>query len=241
MCEFAINASINDSTGFALFELNHGYMPAIMTQVKSDAETPPGIKAFAHQALQNIAAAHDSIIASRVFQRHYANTRRRDEPKINENDLVYLSTKNLSLPKGRVGKLLLHFIGPYRVVQAKPETSSYELDLPDELVKHRIHPVFHVNRLRPHQPNDDAMFPNRTSPDVYDFGTPDMEWLVEDIIGHHWEGQKLTFQVRWNLGDTTWEPMSSCKELAALDRYLALMGVDNPKALPKQAARRAQT
>jgi hypothetical protein len=189
MCEFAINTSINDSTGFALFELNQGFMPAMITQVKSDADTPPGIKVFAQQALQNIAAAHDSLIASRVFQRHYVNTHRHEEPKIDKGDLVYLLMKNLSLLKGRIGKLLSRFIGPYCVVQTKPETSSYELELPEQLVKCRIYPMFHVNLLRPHQPNNDILFPNRTSSDAYDFGAPEeLEWLVDEIIGHHWEG-----------------------------------------------------
>jgi hypothetical protein len=83
------------------------------------------------------------------------------------------------------------------------------------------------------------MFPNRTSAEAYDFGAPDgTEWFVEEILGHRWDGRKLEFHVRWNLGDTTWEPLASCKELEALDRYLALMGMDDPKALSKKEARK---
>jgi hypothetical protein len=97
--------------------------------------------------------------------------------------------------------------------------------------------VFHINLLRPHYPNDDVIFPNRAHVDAYDFGAPDnSEWSVNEIVGHHWDGRKLEFHVRWNLGDTTWEPYASCKELEALDQYLALMAVDNPKVLPKKVA-----
>lgn len=241
MVEFAINSSINSTTGYAPFELNYAYMPTMINQVSVDQGSSPGVKAFAQQALYNIAAAHDAIIASRVFQRHYANARRRPELKINEDDLVYLSTKNLSLPKGRVSKLLPKYIGPYKVVRAMPETSNYDIELPEELVKRRIHPRFHVSLLKPHHANDDALFPNRTSVEAYDFGAPnDAEWYVDEITAHRWDGRKVEFQVHWNLGDTTWEPFDNCKQLKALDEYLALQGVSDWKALSRKTKSQAQ-
>jgi len=44
------------------------------------------------------------------------------------------------------------------------------------------------------------------------------------------------FLVLWNLGDTTWEPYSKCKDLEALDRYLELLGIDSKdwKKLPRK-------
>ena len=235
MMEFAINSAINASTGYAPFDLNYAYMPSMIKEISLDPPAPPGVRAFAAQALYNIKAAHDAIIASRVFHRHYANTRRREDPEINEGDLVYLSTKNLSLPKARASKLLPRYVGPYKIVKAYPRTSTYEVELPPELVKRRVHPVFHVSLLRPYQANDDAMFPNRTSIEPYDFGAPeDTEWYVDEITAHKWDGKKLLLQVQWNLGDTTWEPIANCKELEALDRYLELLGIDNWRQLPQR-------
>jgi hypothetical protein len=71
------------------------------------------------------------------------------------------------------------------------------------------------------------MFLNRIQPEPYDFGTPDdQEWFVEELIGHRWtEDDNPEFEVRWSLGDTTWEPLSSCKDLKALDQYLELQGI----------------
>jgi hypothetical protein len=37
------------------------------------------------------------------------------------------------------------------------------------------------------------------------------EWYVDEIQSHHWNKSVLEFQVRWNLGDTTWEPLTSWK------------------------------
>ena len=63
------------------------------------------------------------------------------------------------------------------------------------------------------------MFPNRVQPEPYDFGAlDDQEWFIDDLMGHCWvNGKDLEFEVRWSLGDTTWEPLSSCKDLEALD------------------------
>jgi hypothetical protein len=62
------------------------------------------------------------------------------------------------------------------------------------------------------------MMPCFPSVDTYSFSTPDdAEWIVHKLDSHHWDGKKLEFQVHWNAGKTTWEPLELCKELAALD------------------------
>ncbi len=61
----------------------------------------------------------------------------------------------------------------------------------------------------------------------YDFGaTDEPEWFVDDILAHCWVSlTSLELQVCWTLGDVTWEPLSQCKDLEALDTYLELRGV----------------
>ena len=101
---------------------------------------------------------------------------------------MYLSTKNLNLPKGRAKKLCLKFVGPWKVNKAWPETSTYELELPTALRERRIHPVFHVSLLRPYNASNDTLFPNRIQPEPYDFGAmDDQEWFVDEILSHRWE------------------------------------------------------
>ena len=69
----------------------------------------------------------------------------------------------------------------------------------------------------------------------YDFSQDnEQEWLVEEITSHFWTSLKeLELEVRWKLGDTTWEPLTACKDLEALDLYLELRGVAHPCDLPK--------
>ena len=238
--EFAINASISESTGFAPFELDGTYMPMMIRQLPESNTAPLGMRTFAQQVLQNLAAAHEAIIVNHVFQQHYANAHRHQEHTIKQGDLVYLSTKNLSLPKGRASKLMPKYVGPYKVLQAYPETSNYTLELLSELIRRRVHPKFHVILLRPHEPNNNTLFPNKVLVDAYNFGAPDdAEWIVDELDSHQWSGKNLEFQVRWNAGETTWEPLELCKELTALDRYLTLMGMKHWKWLPRKAATRA--
>lgn len=85
--------------------------------------------------------------------------------------------------------------------------------------------------------NDDVLFPHREAHTYYNFGTPDdQEWLVDDILAHKWDKNKLSFQVHWNMGDTTWESYETCKDLQVLDDYLHLIGVDNHRDLPRKNA-----
>ncbi|PBK60272.1 hypothetical protein ARMSODRAFT_857659, partial [Armillaria solidipes] len=89
-----INASVSQTTRFAPFELNGGYLPSMLREFREKDQPPPGIKKFASQTLAILAEAHDTIIKSHVFQTHHTNKKRSSEPPIQEGDLVYLSTCN---------------------------------------------------------------------------------------------------------------------------------------------------
>lgn len=234
LAEFALNSSINSSTGFAPFELNYGYMPRLVPFPTADIKYP-GVREFAQRARANLEIAHDAIIEARVAATFQANKHRAVEIPFKVNDMVYLSTANLNLPKSRAKKLAPKFIGPFRVTESFPLTSNYVLDLSDELKARRIHPRFHASLLRPFQPNDDGIFPSRESKHFYDFGMPDDdEWLVDEIIGHQFINNTIQFNVRWTAGDHTWEDWDVVRSLEAVDNYFSLMGVKRWQELPNR-------
>ncbi len=75
------------------------------------------------------------LIESHVNQTHNTNQNRQQEPDFVKGNMVHLSTKNLSIPKGQARKLVPKYIGPYKVVGANMETSSYTLELPPDLIE----------------------------------------------------------------------------------------------------------
>ena len=79
------------------------------------------------------------------------------------------------------------------------------------------------------------MFPKGDTKVYYDFGNnKDQEWLIEEILALKWTNNDLELQVKWMLGDITWELLSSCKDLEALealDAYLELRGAKAPRDL----------
>jgi hypothetical protein len=198
MVEFAINSSVSASTRYAPFKLNYGYMPQIMKEFRKPKTTSRGIQEFTSQALKNVAAAHDVIIESRTFQTFHANQKRGEDPPLTKGDLVYLSTRNLNLPKNRTKKLCPKFIGPCKVSRANLDTSNYILELPTPLQNCRIHLTYHISHLKLYHASNNSIFPNRTQPEPYDFGiADDHEWFMDEIIGHQWKGKKVEYEVRW--------------------------------------------
>ena len=58
-------------------------------------------------------AAHDAIIADHVQQMFHANNKCCASDEYHVGDHMYLSTQNLTLPKGRARKLVPKYIKPY--------------------------------------------------------------------------------------------------------------------------------
>ena len=166
---------------------------------------------------------HNTILEHRIEQTHYSNKHRKPGVEYQINDLVCLSTKNLTLPKHRAQKLMPKFIGPYKILKVMNKSSNITLQLRQEFKNREINPTFHTSLVQPYIKNNDIVFPKRDIKVYYDFGNDeDQEWLVEEILAHKWTNNDLELQVKWMLGDITWEPLSSCKDLEALDIYLEL-------------------
>lgn len=149
-------------------------------------------------------------------------------------DLIFLSTENLSLLKGRAHKLTPKYLGPYKVLKADHLSLTYKIELPPDLKARWIHDTFHEKVLKPHIKNDPKLFPKCKTCVHYNVGNePDQEWVVSSIEDHKWSPM-LMFKVRWELGDLTWEPLDVVEDLEALDDYLELEGIQEPADLQRK-------
>ena len=133
--------------------MNYGRLPRTMIWDSPGPTEYPGVRAYAMKMKHTVMAVHDSIIAARVKQTKDANKRRRPCP-LQKGDLVYISTKNISFPRGLARKFLPKFIGPYLVLEDF-RNNSFQIDLPDQMKQRGIHDVFHSSYLRIHVPNND--------------------------------------------------------------------------------------
>jgi len=188
------------------------------------------VRNFAQQRKFAIITAHDSILATRVKQTCDANKHRHLAP-FQESDLVYISTKNISFPKGLARKLIPKYIGPYKVLKDF-KNQSFRIELPPHLKQRGVHDVFHASLLRIHIPNDDCLFPGRLFTQLNAGNENESEWAVDKIISHSGSSQDAIFEVLWKAGDITWLPYLQIEYLNALKVYLDLQGVENINVLP---------
>jgi len=232
--EWAMNAARSETTGFSPFFLNYGYRPRPLLWNNAGKDEYPGVHAFAQKMKDAIMKAHDAILEKRVKQTRLANKSRK--PAVfSEGDNVYLSTKNLKLPKGKSRKLVPKYIGPYKIAKELVMGTTYRLELPAELKARGIHNAFHASLLRIHVPNCDTRFPGRQFDQLAAFGAADEEWEVQKIANHSGVGEDALFELEWTNGEVTWEPYNRVKDLEAFLEYLEAMGVSDAAKLPKGA------
>ena len=155
--EFVINSARSASMGYSLFFLNTGWMPWSMIWDLAKQSEYPGVRNFALQRKLALVTAHNSILAAYVKETRSANWKWQVVP-FGEGDLVYISSKNISFPKGLARKLIPKFIGPYWILKDFGN-GTFKMDLPSHMKQQDIHDMFHASLLHPHVPNNDRLFP----------------------------------------------------------------------------------
>ena len=174
--EIAINNTQQASSKYSPFFLNSGAHPRfpLSIQHKSVNQSAEQVFESLRVALEQ---ANKNLMQAQQRQAHFANQNRK-EAELEVGDKVFLSTKNLQL-KYRAPKLDPKFIGPYEVKKRIGKV-SYELALPESM---RIHPVFHVSKLRKHKDGSDEwpdrIDESRPAPEIID---DDEEFEIEAIL-----------------------------------------------------------
>jgi len=227
--EFAFNSAPLSSHKLSPFEITKGYLPATLPCSWAEPDVPAA-DTFAERLRINSLIATDAIISSRYKAAMAANKHLRDDPvTLEQGGKAYLSTKNLNLPGYLSRKFVPRYIGPFEILQVRPETSSYTLKLPGYLSQ--THPTFHVELLRPFFENDDTRFPSRRLPPAPPEDLSDDHLTsrkIEQILMHRHKGKSAaaTFFVHYagfGASERQWLPESKVRKLAPalLTDYLA--------------------
>ena len=99
----------------------------------------------------DVAKAKDNLMLAKIFQADQANRKRGPEDIYKVDNLVMLSKANrrkeyARAGSGRSAKLFPRRDGPYRVVEAFPQTSTYRLNIPNAPVNFCL--MFHASQLK---------------------------------------------------------------------------------------------
>ena len=114
--------------------------------------------------------------------------------------------KESSFAETRAQKLMSKFIGPYKILKVMNNSLNITLELWQEFKDRKINPTFHTSLVWPYIKNNDILFPKRDTKVYYDFGNDeDQEWLIKEILAHKWTNNDLESQVKWMVGDVTWD------------------------------------
>jgi hypothetical protein len=100
-------------------------------------------------------------------------------------------------------KYIHPFIGPFKVQEAM-DNDNYKLDLPSTM---RIHPIFHISKLRPYISSYVPQQRDGIRPDAIIIDGEE-QFEVDGIVRHRFRKGKKQYWVKWTgyaMSDNTWE------------------------------------
>jgi len=210
LAEFAMNDSVNPSTGYTPFYLAFGFNPSSPLDTAVGNVLVPAAQSSVTDMTDALEHARAKLQEARVRMAAQANAHRRDV-SFSVGDKVRLTTANLSLPSSLSRKLTARFVGPF-VVERVVNPVAYKLKLPESL---KIHPVFHISMLQPwredeefpgHQPSQTRPPPVSVEEDRFY-----VDKLLDKRTRRYGRGQRVEYLVRWQgygPEDDTWEPVA---------------------------------
>ena len=158
--------TVNTSTGYSLFQLQHGCLlqtVLLLTQqselLQADSLETQAIE-FLSQIHQDIVEVQNTLLAAKTQQVHYANQNQAVEDCFTVGDQVILSTYNycqdyLVQTLGQAAKFIPCYNRLYFIITANLDKLEYMLELPDS---NQTFLGFYTSQLKHYVANDNSLF-----------------------------------------------------------------------------------
>lgn len=238
----AINNRDAASTGVSPFFFTHGYhVDPINAESERTGKESSGPREAGEALVDRLRSATEWAQASITFaqdqQQLQANRTRRVAPIYKAGDRVWLNLRNVR-PIRPYKKL--DWLHARCTVLEAPSSHTVRLDVPT-----RIHPVFHVELVRPaaEDPLPSQIVDDSQPPPLEING--ELEYELEEMLAARTKkvdrGSRREVLVRWTgYSQCTWEPLATLEECSALDRFEERFGAVSTTDGPLPAIRTAR-
>jgi hypothetical protein len=222
LIEFAYNTSTQASMGALPSLLLYGFEPRSMLDfiskkfsiIGESLSLPQESKEFLESFHLHRESAKRSIALAQDSQARNYNRRRRSIPDITIGSKVLVNPHALEWveSKGKSGKLVQRWLGPFEVIQ-RINPKVFRLRMSDQYLGS---PMFNIDHLRPCTSD---LGPQTLLPDTRS-KLPSIEYPVEPIIGHRRKNGTLQYRLRWEGFSPQFDSWATTRDLKNAPDFL---------------------
>ena len=188
--EYSLNALVCAATGVSPFECSLGYQPPLFPHQESEVSVP-SVQAHLRRCRRVWRTVRSALLRANVRACTGANRRRTPAPRYKVGQQVWLSSADLPL-QVESRKMAPRFLGPFRIERVV-NPAAVRLRLPDSMK--RVHPVFHVSKVKPY--SDSPLAPPLPAPPPPQMVDGHPQWSVRRLLKVRRQGRGYQYLVDW--------------------------------------------